>query len=131
MTDAPGFFIPGATDHRATWRAYLEMRGLKEDEVEALWKISYLHDGDRYEVRVGEPRRVFRRKTGPRGGYRANAGYRSWSSATGTEVTAIMRTPTVILVWSTPPCGGWANPSMVGLTEVESHVGFASKSDSG
>jgi hypothetical protein len=131
MTEAPSFFVPGATDERATWRAYVEAAGLTENDVKPLFGISYLHGGNRYEVRVGEPRKVFPRKTGPRGGYRANAGYRDWSSATGTVVTAIMRTPTVIFVWSTPPYGGWANPSMVGLSEIETADGFAAESDSG
>ena len=131
MTKAPSFFIPEAVDPRATWRAYVEATGLDESEVEPLFGIAYLHGGNRYEVRVGEPRKAFPRKTGPRGGYRANAGYRDWSSATGTVVRAIMRTPTVVFVWSTPPYGGWANPSMIGLTEVETVVGFAGESDSG
>jgi len=129
VTEAPTFFIPGAKDGRAAWRAYLDEERLKEDEVKALWRIAYIHEGDRYEVRVGDPRKVFPRKTGPRGGYRPNAGYRGWASPTGTVVTAIMRTPTVILVWSTPPYGGWANPSMVGLAEVEISVGFAGSVD--
>lgn len=126
MMEPPPFFVPGAKDHHAAWSAYLEAAGLKGDEVEALWRVTYSHDGDRYEVQVGEPRKVFRRKTGPRGGRRPNAGHRGWSSATGTVVTGIMRTPTVIFVWSEPPYGGWANPSMVGLAEIETRVRFSS-----
>lgn len=120
----PDFFIPGAEDSKTAWDWYVRSENLKSDEVEALYEISYIHNGDRYEVRVGEPRHVFPRKTGPRGGYRPNAGFRSWSSDTGTVVTAIMKTPTVIYVWSLRPFGGWANPSMVGLGELGKAIPF-------
>ncbi len=120
----PNFFIPGAKDPGKSWDLHVQSVGLKNDEAEALYEIGYLHDGDRYEVRVGEPRHVFPRKTGPRGGYRPDAGYRGWSSDTGTVVTAILRAPTVLYVWSLPPCGGWANPSMVGTGELGKAVPF-------
>lgn len=120
----PEFFIPGAKDPGAAWDWYVKSVGLEKDEAQALYEIGYLHDGDRYEVRVGEPRHVFPRKTGPRGGYRPDAGHRGWSSDTGTVVTAIMRTPTVIFVWSLPPYGNWANPSMVGAAELGKAIPF-------
>jgi hypothetical protein len=125
MAAVPSFFLPGASDPQAAWDWYVRSEGLAEGEVEALYEVFYLHGGDRYEVRVGEPRHVFRRETGPRGGYRPNAGHRRWSSNTGTPVTAIMRTPDKILVWSAPPYGQWANPSIIGLGEVEAAVRFA------
>lgn len=125
MADVPSFFIPGASDPQAAWDWYMQSDPLRGEEAEALFEIAYLHEGDRYEVRVGEPRHVFKRETGPRGGYRPNAGHRKWSSDTGTLVTAIMRTPTVIFVWSVPPYAPWANPSMVGLGEIEVTVRFA------
>jgi len=31
--------------------------------------MTYKHNGDKFEVVVGEPRQLYRRKTGPRGGY--------------------------------------------------------------
>jgi hypothetical protein len=37
------------------------------------WTMTYRHDGDKYEVTVVEPRKVYRRRTGPRGGYINNA----------------------------------------------------------
>jgi hypothetical protein len=55
--------------------------------------MTYRHDGDKYGVTVGEPRKVYKRKTGPRGGYIKNADWqagapkpaapssRSWTSA--------------------------------------------------
>ncbi|HEY2479015.1 MAG TPA: hypothetical protein VGI17_09810 [Solirubrobacterales bacterium] len=129
MPDVPSFFIPGASDSQVAWDWYLQSEGLKAEEAQALFEIAYLHEGDRHEVRVGEPRRVFRRQTGPRGGYRSDACHRRWSSDTGTVVTAIMQTPTVILVWSAPPYAPWGNPSMVGLGEVEFAVPFV-KEDS-
>jgi len=41
-------------------------------------KITYKHDGDKYEVTVGEPRKVHRRKTGPHGGYIRAGPTRQW-----------------------------------------------------
>lgn len=46
------FFIPGAKDPQAAWDWYVQSVGLEKDEAEALYEIGYLHDGDRYEVRV-------------------------------------------------------------------------------
>ncbi len=37
------------------------------------------HDGDKYEVTVGQPRKVYKRKTGPRGGYIKNANWQGWA----------------------------------------------------
>ena len=123
---APAFFIPEASDSKGAWDWYVHAVGLKGEEAEALYEIDYLHDGDRYEVRVGEPRHLYPRKTGPRGGYRRDAEYRGWSSDTGTVVTAIMRaTPNMIYVWSLPPYGEWANPSMVGSGELARAVPFS------
>lgn len=123
----PAFFIPGASDPNAAWDWYVQAVDLTGEEVEALYEIDYQHDGDgdHYEVRVGEPRHIYPRETGPRGGYRRNAGQRSWSSNTGTVVTAIMRAPSVIYVWSFPPYENWANPSMVGLGELRNAVPFS------
>jgi hypothetical protein len=46
--------------------------------------------GDKYEVIVGESRQVYRRKTGPRGGYIKNADWQGWATPTGSTVTAII-----------------------------------------
>ena len=58
----PDFFIPGAKDPGKSWDLHVQSVALKSDEAEALYEIGYLHDGDRYEVRVGEPRHVFPRR---------------------------------------------------------------------
>jgi hypothetical protein len=81
--------------------------------------MTYEHDGDKYEVTVGEPRKHYPRKTGPRGGYIKNAGFRGWTSETGSVVTRIEVTDDVIHVWSEEPSRGWANPSLVGHREVK------------
>ena len=119
----PPFFVPGASDPKAAWDLYVEAIG--GGEVEPLYEIHHSHDGDRYEVRVGEPRHCYPRETGPRGGYRPNAGHRRWATDSGTVVTAIMRTPRLTYVWSLPPCGVWANPSLVGNGELRTAVPFA------
>jgi hypothetical protein len=84
--------------------------------------ITYEHEGDRYEVTVGSPRTVYRRRTGPRGGYIKDAGQQSWGTGTGSVVTRIeIGDPT--LVWSEEPSQGWANPSFVGLREIR-HIEY-------
>jgi hypothetical protein len=120
----PEFFIPEAADSAATWDEYVAALGLKDEDVKALYGINYVHEGNRYEVRVGEARKVFPRKTGPRGGYRPNAGYRDWSSPSGSIVTAIMRAPNVLYVWSLVPSRPWVNPSMVGPGSLEEVISF-------
>jgi len=82
--------------------------------------MTYKHDGDKYVVTVGEPRKVHKRKTGPRGGYIKNADWQGWSTPTGSIVTAIIDAGRFIEVHSEEPSQGWANPSMVGHDEVMS-----------
>jgi hypothetical protein len=86
--------------------------------------VTYKHDGDKYEVTVGEPRKVYKRKTGPRGGYIKDADCQGWGSSTGSTVTAIEDAGNVIYVYSEEPSKGWANPSMVGWNEVMSAEGI-------
>jgi len=82
--------------------------------------MTYRHDGDKYEVTVGEPRKVYRRRTGPRGGYIKNADWQGWGTPTGSIVMAIIDAGRVIEVYSEEPSRGWANPSLVGHSEVMS-----------
>jgi hypothetical protein len=85
--------------------------------------ITYEHDGDRYEVTVGAARKVYRRKTGPRGGYIKNAANQGWGTPTGAVVTRI-ESGEPYLVWTEEPSGGWANPSYVGRQEIKSIAYF-------
>lgn len=83
--------------------------------------MAYKHGGDKYEVAVGEPRKVYRRKTGPRGGYVKDADWQGWGTPVGSTVTAmIIDADRFIEVYSEEPSRGWANPSMVGHDEVMS-----------
>jgi hypothetical protein len=90
----PAFYIPETDDSAFAWEWYANAVGVPLDRAEPLYSIRYEHDGDRCTVTVGEPRQKYPRETGPRGGYRRNAGHRGWASPTGTVVTTIMRTPT-------------------------------------
>lgn len=116
------FFIPHLHDNRIAaeqeWARYLEASHAPATS-RRVYTLRYEHGGDRYEVKVGEPRKVFRRQTGPRGGYIRNAGHAPYGSRTGTQVSGIVDAGNVIYVWSYgPPFGGWANPSLVGRNEV-------------
>ena len=43
--------------------------------------MTYKHDGDKYEVTVGEPRKVYQRETGPRGSYIEDADWQPGCSS--------------------------------------------------
>jgi hypothetical protein len=116
------FFIPTLEDDpiraEEAWQWYASQAGATPD-VRRIYRLTYLHEGDRYEVTVGKERQRYRRQTGPRGGYRANAGHVGFPESTGTIVAAIMAAQPTLQVWSLPPYGGWANPSLVGTSEVD------------
>jgi hypothetical protein len=80
--------------------------------------MTYRHGGDKYEVAIGQRRHLFRRKTGPRGGYIKEADWQLWGIPTGSTVTAITDADQFIEVYSEAPSRSWANPSMVGHDEV-------------
>jgi hypothetical protein len=116
------FFIPHLRDDPGAaereWQRYLQLSPAPADS-RRVYSVTYEHDGSKYVVTVGEARQEYRRKTGPRGGYIKNAGYLGYSTPTGTEVSGIIATRTILYVWSYgPPFGGWANPSLVGISEV-------------
>jgi hypothetical protein len=116
------FFIPHLASvpvaAEAEWRRYLESGSLQASSRK-VYSLRHHHGGDRYEVTVGQPRQVYRRRTGPRGGYIKNAGQETYPQSTGTVVSGIIDAGQVILVWSYgPPFGGWANPSYIGREEL-------------
>lgn len=117
------FFIPHLTDDpaaaEAEWQRYVA-ESPAPSSSRRVHKLTYEHGGDRYEVTVGQPRKQFRRQTGPRGGYIPNADFERWGRDMGTDVSGIVDTGgDLIYVWSYgPPFGGWHNPSMVGRAEV-------------
>jgi hypothetical protein len=120
------FFIPNLRGNLATAEAEWQ-RCLSESPAPAdsrrVYSLTYEHDGDRYEVKVGERRKRYRRKTGPRGGYIADADHEPRGRDTGTMVSGIVDTSGDLLyVWSYgPPFDGWGNPSLVGRAEVRGH----------
>ena len=60
--------------------------------------MTYKHDGDKYEVTVGEPRKVYQRETGPRGSYIEDADW--WARSAITRCCASM------------PCRETASPAL-------------------
>ena len=109
------FFIPhlkdGSTAEEA-WAEYLGQANLP-GTTRPIRALTYEHEGSKYVVVVGEPRKRYREIRGPRGGRRPGAGYQSVGEDTGTDVTAIADADP-IRVWSMPPYRGWGNPSFVG-----------------
>jgi hypothetical protein len=117
------FFVPHLRDDpdtaEAEWQRYLNESPAPFDS-RRVHSLIYEHNGDKYEVTVGQPRKRYAKETGPRGGYIKNVGHQQWASDTGTTVSGIIDTRGDLLyVWSYgPPFGDWANPSFVGRVEV-------------
>jgi hypothetical protein len=116
------FFIPHLRDDpeaaEAEWQRYLRESDAPPDS-RRVYSLTYEHEGDRYEVTIGQKRKRYARKTGPRGGYIKDAGQQGWATETGTVVSGIIDAGDPLHVWSYgPPFGGWANPSVVGRSEV-------------
>jgi hypothetical protein len=129
------FYIPRLDDPseaEARWAYYLESSPAPADSGRVC-ALEYEHGDSRFEVKVGQPRKEFKRKTGPRGGYIKNADYASYGYETGTEVSAIVDARgDLLFVWSFgPPFGGWASPSLVGRHEVRRIEYFEPPEDAG
>lgn len=117
------FFIPHLQAEpaaaEAEWRRYLSVTPAPA-ESRRVYSMVYNHEGDRYAVKVGEQRLRYRRRTGPRGGHIPYAEPASFGSPTGTVVSGIIDAGNLLYVWTYgPPFDGWANPSLVGRSEVE------------
>ena len=118
------FFIPDLTgDPEAAerrWEYYLAESPASPGR-RRVYSVTYEHDGAKYEITVGERRKRYARRTGPRGGYIKNADYVPWAQETGTVISAIIDGSDVLYAWSYgPPFGGWSNPSVIGRGEVRS-----------
>jgi hypothetical protein len=115
------FFMPHAkndpADAEERWRHHCEVAGVPVTNGR-VYRLVYEHEGDRYEVVVGGRRQVYKRKTGPRGGYLKNAGLRPNAIEVGSVVSTIVDGGGLFFIWSYTPTQGWANPSMVGQNEV-------------
>ena len=109
------FFIPNAGQEVID-----EKRNeLKEKKQKAIRSFSHMHDGSRIDVKVGEPRREFKRKTGPRGGYIPHAELERIGKPTGTVITLIVEVAGRIDISSEPDrYGVWSNPSYSSIDAV-------------
>src|SRR5437870_296759 len=87
------FFIPHLREDPAAaeqeWLRYLSVSRAPANS-RRVYHVIYMHDGERYDVTVGQPRMVFQRETGPRGGYIKNADLRPHGMPTGTVVSGIV-----------------------------------------
>jgi hypothetical protein len=102
----------------AEWRRHLAESPAPAD---SRWvhRLTYEHDS-RCEVTVGEPRKQFRRRRGPRGSYIPNADFKRYGRDTGTVVSGIIDSGDLVYVWSHgPPFGGWRNRCLV-ISKYES-----------
>lgn len=118
------FFIPHLVEDPAgaerEWSRYVA-ESSADPASRRVRPMIYEHEDSRYEVSIGQRRRRFRRRRGPRGGHIKNAEFAQQGSEAGTMVSGIVHAGHVIHVWSYgPPFGGWANPSFVGPGSVTS-----------
>jgi hypothetical protein len=119
-----GFFIPRLRDDpaaaEAEWQQYLSAIPAPADSRRAS-RLTYGNSQERFEVAVGEERKQFKLKAGPRGGRIPNADFERYGHRTGAVVSAIIDTGDLIYIWcAEPPYGVWANPQLVGRASVTS-----------
>lgn len=109
------FFIPNESQETINRKAD-ELKGKRQ---KAIRSFSHMHDGSRIEVKVGEQRREFRRKTGPRGGYIPHAELERIGRLTGTIVILIVEAAGRIDIFSEQDrYNVWSNPSYSSIEAV-------------
>jgi hypothetical protein len=119
-------FVPRAPPEKNVAKVWQELAAAGHRAVHA---VTYEHEGSKLTVTVGKERQEYRRKTGPRGGYIKNAGHVGWAVSTGSTVLLIVNTGTVLEAHSELPPRGWANPSLIGLSEITSIEYFEPPAD--
>lgn len=107
------FYLPDTTEDVIT----SQLEHLRGTGGRAMSRLIYLHEGNRFELKIGAPRKEFRRETGPRGGYRKNAQPSSYGREVGGKVLLIVNDGHLIYVTAVPG-GGWGLNSIVGVHEV-------------
>ena len=121
------FFIPYLRDApeaaEAEWQGYLRDVSAPANSKRA-YSVVYHHEGSKVIATVGEERLVYTPKRGPRGGYTRYAGLKPVEGRTGPEISAIIDAGHdliyLIYVWIYGTSfGEWANPSLIGRSEVE------------
>jgi hypothetical protein len=84
-----------------------------------VYSLTYLDDDQRIEVKVGDQRKVYRRKTDRRGAYVPGADFDRRHRREGTVVLAIADAGDVIRIWSVAMADRWPNPSLVDPRALE------------
>ncbi len=121
------FFIPYLRDApkaaEAEWQEYLREVSAPADSKRA-YSVVYHHESSKVIATVGERRLVYASEPGPRGEYTQTADPEPVERRTGPEISAIIDTGHdliyLIYVWFYgAPFGEWANPSLIGRSEVE------------
>ena len=107
------FFMPELDDEEVA----KQLEAIRQRPGRAIFKMKYEHDRSRFEVEVGKPRKEFRHKTGPRGGYIKDADIERLGRDTGGTVVRIVDLGDVIEVYALPGLG-WSVPSFVGRAEL-------------
>jgi hypothetical protein len=84
-----------------------------------VYSLTYLHDDQKIEVKVGEERKVFSRKKDRHGAYRPGLDFDRRHRREGTVVVAIVDAGNVLRIWSVAMAGRWPNPSLVSPADLE------------
>jgi hypothetical protein len=114
------FFIPSVDDlleAEKVWRSFADDCGAPQS-CRRLYSLTYTHDQDKIVVTVGKPPMVYKRQTGPRGGYIKNADFVRLGQSIGTTVCGIVDAGSLIYVYQIPSNRYWANPILVGQGSV-------------
>ena len=116
---AVAFFIPGIdhpADAEAQWARFVQGQ---RPGCRRVYSLTYMNGISKIEVKVGEARMQRRPEAGPRGGHIPGGGLSPVARRTGSRVLAVVDAGTVLEVWSEPPPGEWANPSLVSPGSLE------------
>lgn len=115
--------MPDPEQAEGQWQKYRENSNAALDS-RRIYSVLYEHDGDKIFAKVGEPPKVFKKITGPGGGYRKDAGHQRLGQSIGQQVTAIIDTGNYLSVYMLPGDSYWANPITVGYESIETSEDF-------
>lgn len=108
---AKDFFIPYLNDPAKAEELWSRCAA-RYASSRRVYCLTYTHNDQKIEVRVGEERTVYSRRGG-RGGFDPSADFERRGKREGSTVIAIVDAGAVIEIWSVALTGRWANPTIV------------------
>jgi hypothetical protein len=111
-------FVPDLTDPGEAERLWSRLAA-GHAAIRRVHSLTYLHDDQKIEIRVGEQRKVYGRKKDRRGNYVPAVDFGRRPKREGATVIAIVDSGPVIEIWSVAMAGRWPNPTTVSPSALE------------